>query len=81
MDVSLSRDFDSFINEQMATGLYKSVNEIVQEAMNLFRLKKSISTERLAAFNAEIQKGLEDIEAGRYSDGDEFFQELIAEYE
>ena len=33
------------------------------------------------AFNTEIQKGIDDIEAGRFSDGDEFFKQLIAKYE
>ena len=81
MDISLSSDFDKFIKEQMATGLYNSVNDIVQEAMNLLKLRKSVSQERIDAFNAELQKGEEDILAGRYSDGDEFFKQLIAEYE
>ena len=61
MDISLSRDFDNFIKEQMATGLYKSVNDIVQEAMSLFRLRKSVPQERIDEFNAEIQKGIDDI--------------------
>jgi len=81
MEISLSRDFDNFIKEQMATGLYKSVNDIVQEAMSLFRLRKSVPQERIDEFNAEIQKGIDDIEAGRFSDGDEFFKQLIAKYE
>ena len=81
MDISLSSDFDKFIKEQMATGLYNSVNDIVQEAMNLLKLRKSVPQERIDAFNAEIQKGEDDILAGRYSDGEEFFKQLIAEYE
>ncbi|MBR1754753.1 hypothetical protein IJ732_07960 [bacterium] len=81
MDISLSRDFDSFIKEQMATGLYDSVNDIVQEAMSLFRLRKSVSQDRIDSFNAELQKGLDDINNGNFSDGDEFFKDLIAKYE
>ena len=81
MDISLSGDFDGFIKEQMATGLYSSVSDIVQEAMSLFRLRKSVTQERIDAFNSELKKGLDDIESGRYSDGDEFFQKLIAKYE
>ena len=81
MDISLSRDFDGFIKEQMATGLYDSVNDIVQEAMSLFRLRKSISQDRIDSFNAELQKGLDDINNGNFSDGDEFFKDLIAKYE
>lgn len=81
MEISLSKDFDNFIKEQMATGLYKSAGEIVQEAMSLFRLRKSIPQERIDEFNKEIQKGLDDIEADKFSDGDEFFKKLIKKYE
>lgn len=81
MDISLSRDFDKFINEQMATGLYNSVNDIVQEAMSLLRLRKSISQERIDAFNAELQKGEDDIEAGRIIDGESAFKKLLSKYE
>ena len=49
--------------------------------MSLLKLRKSISQERIDAFNAEIQKGEDDILAGRYSDGNTFFKELIAKYE
>lgn len=81
MDISLSSDFNKFVNEQMSTGLYKSVNDIIEEALSLLKLRKSISQERIDSFNAEIQKGEDDIVAGRYSDGNEFFKQLIAEYE
>ena len=53
MDISLN-GYENFIKEQMATGLYNSVNDIVQEAMSLLKLRKSISQERIDAFNAEI---------------------------
>lgn len=80
MDISLN-GYETFIKEQMSTGLYGSVNDIVREAMSLLRLRKSVPQERIDAFNAELQKGEDDILAGRYSDGDEFFKQLIAEYE
>ena len=31
--------------------------------------------------NDDLQKGLDDYEAGNYSEGTEFFDELISEYE
>ena len=61
----------------LAAGIYKSFDD----AVNAFVSKFVISQERIDAFNAEIQKGEEDILAGRYSDADEFFQELIAKYD
>ena len=81
MDISLSSDFDNFIKEQMATGLYSSVNDIVREAMNLLKLRKSVSQERIDAFNAELQKGEDDIKAGRVMDGETAFNKLLSKYE
>ena len=81
MDISLSSDFDKFIKEQMATGLYNSVNDIVQEAMNILKLRKSVSQERIDAFNAELQKGEDDIKAGRVMDGETAFKKLLSKYE
>ncbi len=81
MDISLSSDFDKFIKEQMATGLYNSVNDIVQEAMNLLKLRKSVPQERIDAFNAELQKGEDDIKAGRVMDGETAFKKLLSKYE
>jgi len=81
MEISLNSDFDKFINEQIAAGLYKSAGDIVSEAMTLLMLRKSVSPERINAFNAEIKKGMDDIEEGRFSDGDDFFKKLIEEYE
>ena len=81
MDISLSSDFDKFIKEQMATGLYNSVNDIVQEAMNLLKLRKSVPQERIDAFSAELQKGEDDIKAGRVMDGETAFKKLLSKYE
>ena len=81
ISISLSSDFDKFIKEQMETGLYNSVNDIIQEAMTLLVERKAVQQEELTALIAELEKGEEDIKAGRYSDADEFFQELISEYE
>ncbi len=80
MDISLN-GYENFIKEQMSTGLYNSVNDIVQEAMSLLKLKKSISKERIDAFNAEIQKGIDDMEAGRVIDGETAFKKLMSKYE
>lgn len=80
MDISLN-GYENFIKEQMSTGLYNSVNDIVQEAMSLLKLKKSISQERIDMFNAEIQKGIDDMEAGRVMDGETAFKKLMSKYE
>ena len=77
MEIALSADNMKFIENQVAAGIYKSFDD----AVNAFVSKFVISEERINALNVDIQKGLDDYDAGRYSDADEFFQELIAEYE
>ena len=63
MEISLSGDFEKFIKEQMATGLYNSVNDIVQEALSLLISKKSISKERLEMLNKDIDETLAELDA------------------
>ena len=81
MEISLSSDFDKFINEQMATGVYKSVSEIVSEAMSLLITRKSISQSRIDMLNRDIDNALLDLEQGKYKDGHEVMRSLIAKYE
>ena len=81
MDISLSGDFENFLKEQMATGLYKSVNDIVQEALSLLKLRKSVSQERIQMLNRDIEEALEDLKAGKHKDGHVVMRNLIAKYE
>ena len=81
MEISLSRDFDKFINEQMASGLYKSVNEIIQEALSLLITRKSIQQARIDMLNADIEEALNELELGKHKDGHEVMRNLIAKYE
>ncbi len=81
MEISLSGDFEKFIKEQMATGLYNSVNDIVQEALSLLISKKSISKERLEMLNKDIDEALAELDAGKHKDGHDVMRNLIAKYE
>jgi len=81
MEISLSSDFDKFINEQMASGLYKSVNDIIQEALSLLITRKSIPQARIDMLNADIDEALNELELGKYKDGHEVMRNLIARYE
>ena len=81
MEISLNRDFDKFINEQMASGLYKSVNDIIQEALSLLITRKSIPQARIDMLNADIEEALNELEQGKFQDGHEVMRKLIAKYE
>ena len=81
MEISLNSDFDKFINEQMATGLYKSISDIVNDAMKIYIEIKTSSQSQIDMLNAEIQRGIDDYEMGRYMDGMTAYKKLMAKYE
>lgn len=81
MEISLNRNFDKFIQEQMATGLYGSVNEIIQEALTLLITKKSILQPRIDMLNKDIEDALTELDKGNFKDGHEVMRNLIAKYE
>ena len=81
MEISLNSDFDKFIKEQMATGLYKSINDIVNDAMKIYIEIKTSSQCQIDMLNAEIQRGIDDYEMGRYMDGMTAYKKLMAKYE
>ncbi len=81
MEISLNKNFDKFIQEQMATGLYGSVNEIIQEALTLLITRKSIPQSRINMLNKDIEDALVELDKGNYKDGHEVMRNLIAKYE
>ncbi|MBQ9246739.1 type II toxin-antitoxin system ParD family antitoxin [bacterium] len=81
MDISLNGDYDKFIKEQIASGVYKSVNDLVNDALHVFIEIKTNSQEQIDMLNAEIQRGINDYEAGRYQDAKSAYQKLMAKYE
>ncbi len=81
MEISLNKNFDKFIQEQMATGLYGSVNQIIQEALTLLITKKNILQPRIDMLNKDIEDALVELDKGNFKDGHEVMRNLIAKYE
>jgi antitoxin ParD1/3/4 len=51
-------------------GDYASTSEAVREAVRDWRMKRLLQIQELAALKADINKGLEDVAAGRVKDFD-----------
>jgi len=62
MNVSLTRDLEELVNEEIKSGQYKSASEVVREGLRLVRLRR----EKIAALRREIQIGVDEIERGEY---------------
>lgn len=68
MSVSLPSDIIAFVDEAVASGGYNSSSEVVRDALLLLQQDTALAGSKLAVLQDEIRLGLEDVEAGRYSD-------------
>jgi len=70
MHVSLTDRLEAWVREKVESGLYNNASEVVREALRRQILAEQTYNEKLDALRAEIQKGLDDVEAGRFEDWD-----------
>ena len=68
MNIELQADAVQFVEGLVASGQYKSANEAVAEGVRLL-----MSRQRL---RADIQKGVDELDAGQGIDGESLFAEL-----
>ena len=63
--VTLDPDVAETVNAGVAAGIYNSPAEAVTQALRDWQGQQATSPEQLAYIRRELQKGLDDIEAGR----------------
>ena len=68
MNVQLSPDAMQFVEGLVSSGQYRSADEAVAAGVQLLMSQQQL--------RAEIQKGIDDADAGRVFDGDDVFAEL-----
>lgn len=68
--ITLDPDVAETVNAGVAAGRYGSPAEAVTEALRGWQDRQATSPEQLAYIRRELQKGLDDIEAGRVYDLD-----------
>lgn len=81
MNISLTPALEKFVQEKLASGLYNSASEIIREALRLLFEKENISQQRLDMLNRDIEKGLNDFNSNKFSDGNTAIGKLITKYE
>jgi antitoxin ParD1/3/4 len=82
MNVSLTKELEGIVEQKVKSGMYNSASEVVREGLRLLQQRDEMREARLNALRAEIQKGIDDLEAGRIYDGPstmaEFREKLLA---
>jgi antitoxin ParD1/3/4 len=75
MNVSLTPELEQIINSKVQSGLYNSASEVVRDGIRLLQQRDEMREMKLEALRTEIQKGIDDLEAGRFRDGREAMAE------
>lgn len=81
MEISLSPSIERFLRIKIAEGLYDSLSEAINATLTIALGQEIISQEQLDKLNDDIQKGVNDADAGNVSDAFEFLDELRSQYE
>ncbi len=64
MNVSLTPQLKTYLEEKVASGRYRSVSEAIREALQLLQERDALRSEKLDALREDIGQGLRSLDAG-----------------
>ena len=64
MNVSLTPELESLVQQKVQSGLYTSASEVVREALRLLNDRDTIQQQRMAELKREIKIGLDQLNRG-----------------
>ncbi len=67
MNVSLTPELETLINEKVKSGNYNSASEVVREALRLLKEQDELKLIRREELRREVMKGVTDIREGRFT--------------
>ncbi len=67
MNISLTPEFEEYVNGKVRSGLYHSASEVICEALRLLREKDEVDRKKLQALRRDIQVGIDQMERGQHS--------------
>ena len=70
MNVSLTQQLEKFINKQVTSGRYQTASEVIREGLRMMLEVNRQQELEYARLKREVQRGVDDIEAGRIRDFD-----------
>ena len=76
LNVSLTPEAQTFIQQQLSTGKYRSIDEILLAGLNLLAAREASEQERYAELQRDIEVGLAEANRGELIDGEEVFNRL-----
>ena len=76
LNVSLTPEAQTFIQQQLANGKYRSTDEVLLAGLELLAARDASEQTRYAELRREIDVGLAEAERGELIDGAEVFERL-----
>lgn len=80
MDISLSNNIVEILKTKVSEGVFSTMDEAINFAVQFTFINNNISAERIDKLNAEIEKGWQDKEAGLGRSSREVFADLRKRY-
>ena len=68
MNVSLTPELEEFVNAKVNSGRYRSPSDVVKDALRLLEEHEQLRTDRLAAFDQELERRLDELDRGCQAD-------------
>ena len=65
LTITLPAEMAATVKEAVEGGDYASSSEVIREALREWKLRRAFQMQELEALRADLQKGLDDIAAGR----------------
>jgi len=79
MNVHLTPQLETLVQNKVKRGRYNSASEVVRDALRLFEQRERIRELQIRELRKKINQGLASLERGQWVDGEEFFQGLERE--
>ncbi len=64
MNVSLTPELDTFVQEKVKSGLYHSASEVIREGLRLLKERDALQELRLEELRKQVRAGFAQIERG-----------------
>jgi len=76
MEIRLSPELEAVVEQDMASGRYRSVEEYIAEAVELLHERQQWQGETLEELNAKLDEAVAEAERGELISLDEFQEEM-----
>ena len=79
INISLTPEFEKFVEAEVASGRYKSASEVFREGLRLLQDREEKRKVALEEVRKKVRQGLEAAKRGELFDGDEVLREILGE--